>query len=261
MGPQRQVEQALSVRLERSGLSSLALEALRRERLPLACGLLLVVVIAWAWLVAGAGMLDTGRWTWAQALAMLAMWVVMMAAMMLPSAAPMLLLHAAMAARSGAGGSATGLFALGYLAVWSAFAVVATALQFALAHAALLSSAMRTTNAVLAGAVLVGAGVYQWSPLKRTCLAHCRSPLAFVMTHWREGASGAFAMGAQHGLYCVGCCAVLMLLLFVGGVMNLGWIAGIAAFVLVEKFVPAGHWVSRGAGALLVVWGLAVWFA
>jgi predicted metal-binding membrane protein len=242
-------------------LSALAHEALSRDRLALACGLLLVIVIAWAWLVAGAGMLDALPWTWGHAFAMFAMWVVMMAAMMLPSAVPVLVLHSAMAVRSGAGGSATGLFALGYLAVWSAFGAVATALQFALAHAALLSSAMRTTSALLAGAVLVGAGVYQWSSLKRTCLAHCRSPLAFVMTHWRDGASGAFAMGAQHGLYCLGCCAVLMLLLFVGGVMNLGWIAGIAAFVLIEKFAPAGHWIGRGAGLLLVVWGLAVWFA
>ena len=103
--------------------------------------------------------------------------------------------------------------------------------------------------------------VYQWTPLKRACLQHCRSPFAFVMVHWRDGIAGAFVMGARHGTTCLGCCWLLMLLLFIGGVMNVAWIAGIAVFVAVEKLAPTYSWVSRAAGALLVAWGLATWLA
>jgi predicted metal-binding membrane protein len=263
VGAQRQVEQALPLRLERAELSaSPARLALRRERLTAACVLLLVVAACWAWLVGGAGLVDgdalrplqAHRWSAGEALAVFVMWAVMMAAMMLPSAAPMILLFDSRADESFA---ATGGFVLGYLAVWTAFSLAATALQLALEHAALLSSAMRTTSLALGAGVLAAAGLYQFSSAKRACLEHCRSPLGFLMAHWRAGASGAFAMGWRHGLYCLGCCWMLMLLLFVGGVMNLAWIAGIAAFVLVEKTVPAGHWVARAAGALLVLWGLA----
>ena len=121
----------------------------------------------------------------------------------------------------------------------------------------MLSPMMEATSITLAGGLLIAAGIYQWTPLKQACLLRCRSPLDFVLTHWRNGARGAFVMGVWHGTYCVGCCWMLMLLLFVGGVMNLGWIAGIAIFVLVEKLVPAGHWIGRGAGVLLIGWGAA----
>jgi predicted metal-binding membrane protein len=114
---------------------------------------------------------------------------------------------------------------------------------------------MQTTSTALAGAILVGAGIYQWTPLKQACLRQCRSPLDFVMTEWRSGKGGAFAMGLTHGAYCLGCCWLLMLLLFVGGVMNLAWIAGIALFVLVEKLSPAGHWIGKAAGVALILWG------
>ena len=252
---------------------SLVEMALRRERVLVLAGLAFVVVVAWGWLLAGAGMMEdmggmlmpmsSGPWTAGHALLVVVMWVAMMAAMMLPSAAPMVLFHAAMVRRRGAGGAtaaaSSGAFVLGYLAVWSAFSVVATALQFALERLALLSPMMQATSIVLAGAILVAAGVYQWTPLKRACLQHCRSPLAFMMAHWRDGTAGAFAMGARHGAFCLGCCWLLMALLFIGGVMNLAWIAGIAVFVAVEKLVPAGHWVSRAAGALLVAWGVATW--
>ncbi|MGE5116576.1 MAG: DUF2182 domain-containing protein [Betaproteobacteria bacterium] len=248
-------------------MNTLARVALRRERVLVAAGLALVVVASWAWLWSGAGMMEpmgdmlmpmsSGPWTLAHALVVFAMWAVMMAAMMLPSAAPMILLHADAAERRGEPRAVPALFVLGYLAVWSGFGAAATALQYALERLALLSPMMQATSVGLAGAVLVAAGAYQWTPAKRGCLTHCRSPLAFFMAYWRPGRAGAFAMGARHGLYCLGCCAPLMLLLFVGGVMNLAWIAGIAAFVMVEKFVPAGHWVSRAAGVLLVVWGLA----
>ena len=113
----------------------------------------------------------------------------------------------------------------------------------------------------LAGTVLIVAGLYQWTPLKQACLRHCRSPLEFITAYWRPGARGAFAMGLRHGAYCLGCCWMLMLLLFVGGVMNFAWIAGLALFVLVEKLVPAGHWIGRGAGVLLVAWGAVTWLA
>ena len=120
---------------------------------------------------------------------------------------------------------------------------------------------METTSIVLAAALLIAAGVYQWTRLKQACLTRCRSPLEFVLTQWREGSRGAFTMGLRHGGYCVGCCWVLMLLLFVGGVMNLVWIAGLAAYVLVEKLAPAGHWIGRATGLLLIGWGIATLFA
>jgi predicted metal-binding membrane protein len=250
---------------------SLLERVLRRDRVIVVCGLAAVIVLSWAYLLAGAGMsmhemdgmlmpMSDGPWTLGHAGVLLVMWAVMMAAMMLPSGAPMILLFSTIArTRRLRGGSAAaaGAFASGYVAVWAAFSVAAVALQFGLERAALLSPMMHTTSVTVASAVLIGAGLYQWTPLKQACLRRCRSPLEFVMTHWREGQRGAFIMGIQHGAYCVGCCWLLMLLLFVGGVMNLAWIAGLAAFVLVEKLAPAGHWVSRAAGALLIVWGAA----
>ncbi len=188
----------------------------------------------------------------------------MMAAMMLPSAAPMILLYATIARRRserGESATAAGVFAFGYLAVWSVFSLAATALQHELEKAALLSPMMEATSITLAGAVLIAAGLYQWTPLKQACLRYCRSPLDFLLAYWRPGAPGAFLMGLRHGAVCLGCCWLLMLLLFAGGVMNLAWIAGIAVFVLVEKLSPAGHWIGRAAGALLVAWGGATLLA
>ncbi len=248
--------------------------ALRRDRVVVVGCLLFVMALSWAYLLSGAGMMQamgdmlmpmsSGPWTPGHALVVLVMWAVMMAAMMLPSAAPMILLHATLARRQGeraAPAMASGAVAAGYLAVWAAFSGAATTLQYGLEQAALLSPMMQTSSRVLAAAVLIAAGLYQWTPLKQACLRHCRSPLDFVMAHWRPGPRGAFAMGLRHGSVCVGCCWLLMLLLFVGGVMNLAWIAGIALFVLVEKLSPAGHWVGRGAGLLLIIWGAATLFA
>lgn len=238
------------------------------ERFLPGCVLLLVVIAAWAYLWSGAGTLQdmggmampmsSGPWTASHALVMLAMWTVMMTAMMLPSASPMILLFATIArakrARGRSGGS-TAVFVLGYLVVWSAFSVLAVLLQFALEKAELLSPMMEATHAAFAAAVLIAAGVYQWTPLKHACLSRCRSPLDFVMQHWREGQGGAFRMGVLHGAYCVGCCWLLMLVLFVGGVMNLVWVLALAALVLVEKLVPAGDWIGRLAGAGMIGWG------
>jgi predicted metal-binding membrane protein len=209
--------------------------------------------------------MSSGPWTPGRVLVVVVMWIAMMPAMMLPSAVPMVLFHAAIARQrpgpSAGAGTSSGAFVLGYLAIWSLFAFAATALQYALQRLGLLSPMMHTTSILVAGSVLVAAGAYQWSPLKRACLQRCRSPLAFVMAHWCDGASGAFAMGARHGAACLGCCWLLMLLLFVGGVMNLSWIAGISVFVAVEKLAPAGHWVGRAAGVLLVAWGFATWLS
>ncbi len=248
--------------------------ALRRDRVLVVSCLLFVVVLSWAYLLRGAGMMQamgdmlmpmsTGPWTPHRAILVLVMWAVMMAAMMLPSAAPIILLYAAIARRRSERGeptSASGAFAFGYIAVWAAFSLAATVLQYGLEKVALMSPMMQTTSIALAGTVLIAAGLYQWTPLKQACLRHCRSPLDFIVAYWRPGARGAFLMGLRHGVYCVGCCWLLMLLLFVGGVMNFAWIAGVALFVLIEKLMPAGHWIGRGAGVLLVVWGTATLLA
>lgn len=254
--------------------TSLIQRALRRERMLVVTGLLVVIALSWSYLLTGAGTMQemgdmlmpmsSGPWDLGHALVMLAMWAVMMAAMMLPSAAPMILLYGTIARKRSAGGeevAGSAIFTAGYVAVWAVFSLAAVALQYGLEGAALLSPMMETTSIVLAAALLIVAGVYQWTPLKQACLRHCRSPLEFVMTQWREGRRGAFVMGARHGTYCVGCCWMLMLLLFVGGVMNLAWIAGLAAYVLLEKLAPAGPWVGRAAGLLLIGWGIATLFA
>jgi predicted metal-binding membrane protein len=199
------------------------------------------------------------EWTFAYGLVVFAMWAVMMVAMMLPSAAPVTLLVAGIARRRAASGGAfgtdTALFVLGYLTVWCGFAAVAAALQWGLDEAGLMSDAMALANRIAAGIVLVAAGIYQWTPLKEACLRHCRSPLDFLLFHWREGALGALTSGIGHGAYCLGCCWMLMALLFVGGIMNLAWIAAIALLVLIEKTLPGGGWMGRATGAVLVVWG------
>lgn len=243
--------------------------ALRRDRLLVVLGLVAVIIAAWAYLLAGAGMsmhemngmlmpMRSEPWTIGYAVLVLAMWAVMMAAMMLPSAAPMILFYGTVARARRARGElavGSGVFAGGYLVVWAAFSLAAVGLQFGAEQTALLSPMMEMTSIGLSGALLITAGLYQWTPLKQACLRRCRSPLEFVMTQWREGMRGAFTMGLKHGAYCLGCCWLLMLLLFVGGVMNFGWIAGLALFVLVEKLAPAGHWIGRAAGAGLIVWG------
>ena len=153
------------------------------------------------------------------------------------------------------------LFASGYLLAWTLFSAVATGLQWALARAALLSPMMVSTSHILGALLLVAAGIYQLTPLKRACLEHCRSPISFITHHWRTGPWGALKMGLDHGTYCVGCCWFLMGLLFVGGVMNLLWVAAIAVFVLIEKVVPAGNVVATTTGIALVAWGAWVGFA
>ena len=198
-------------------------------------------------------------WTVTDAFFTFAMWAVMMVGMMAPSASPMLLLFAGTrAGRANRGVSLTTLaFGLGYIAVWAAFSAAATLAQYGLHEAAMLSPAMASSSARLSGAILVAAGLYQLTPWKGKCLTHCRSPLGFLMTNWRDGARGAFTMGLRHGLYCLGCCWALMCVLFVVGVMNLVWIAALTIFVLVEKIGPAGAIVARLSGAAMIVLGIA----
>jgi predicted metal-binding membrane protein len=144
---------------------------------------------------------------------------------------------------------------MGYVLVWSGFAAAAAVSQWGLNMAALLSPMMVSVNPFLGGGLLIAAGLFQWSPIKYVCLNHCRTPLGFIMTEWREGPKGALTMGLRHGVFCLGCCWVLMSLLFVLGVMNLLWIAVLAGFVLIEKVAPAGRWISRISGLFLLAWG------
>jgi predicted metal-binding membrane protein len=187
------------------------------------------------------------------------MWAEMMVAMMLPSAAPMILTFAAVNRKRREQEEPfvpAGIFVLGYLAIWTGFSVLAALAQWALHSTALLSPMMVSTSPVLGGTLLIMAGVFQWTPLKHACLRHCRSPLSFLITDWREGSGGAFIMGLKHGAYCTGCCWFLMALLFVAGVMNMWWVALIAIFVLLEKIAPKGLLIGKVTGLLLAGWGL-----
>jgi predicted metal-binding membrane protein len=187
------------------------------------------------------------------------MWAVMMVAMMLPSAAPTILLFAGVSRRrrlQGRPAVPAAVFTLGYLLVWMLYAAAAATAQWELHRLALLSPAMASASPLLGGGLLVAAGVYQWMPLKGACLSHCRSPLGFFSTEWREGAWGALLMGMRHGSFCVGCCWLLMALLFVAGVMNLLWVAAIAGFVLLEKLLPGGARLGKAVGVLLILWGV-----
>jgi predicted metal-binding membrane protein len=253
--------------------ADLLLAPLRHDRAVVIGSLAAAVVLAWGYLLLGGGvggeMMDMGggqmmampaEWTLAYGLVVFVMWAVMMVAMMLPSAAPITLLVAGIARRRRAAGANPGYrtapFVIGYLAVWLLFALAATLVQWRLDVAQLLSETMAIASMALAGTVLIAAGVYEWTPLKQTCLRHCRSPFEFLMFHWRDGARGAFVSGVRHGFFCLGCCWMLMALLFVGGIMNLAWIAGIALLVLIEKTLPWDGRTERAAGVVLVVWGV-----
>ena len=189
------------------------------------------------------------------------MWAVMMVGMMLPSAAPTILVYGAMVRKNGERGTvlpAVWVFTGGYLLTWTVFSLVVAVLQMFLQRSALVTPMMVSASTDLSAAILIAAGVYQWLPLKEVCLRKCRNPLAFFLTRWRAGGLGAFRMGVENGAYCVACCWVLMLLLFVTGVMNLLWVALITAFVLIEKVLPAPKVTSNIAGVLLVAGGLVV---
>ncbi len=257
------------------GEDDTSLEAvLKRDRAIVIAGLIGITALAWLYMVHEArAMANTGvcqcmgmkmsgpdvqGWSVSRLIPLFLMWAEMMVAMMLPSAASMILIFACVNRNRRAQEHPfvpTGIFLLGYLAVWTAFSALAAVAQWALHATALLSPMMVSTSPILGGLLLIAAGFFQWTPLKNACLTHCRSPLSFLMTDWREGKPGAFVMGLKHGAYCTGCCWFLMALLFVAGVMNMWWVAIIAVFVLVEKAAPNGLLLGRLAGLLLTVWG------
>ncbi len=259
---------------------------LKRDRQVVVAALAIVVVLAWSYTIAGVGMdmtavemtfpgiLSSGSAAAgmdldmsmpapvvdaAYLVAMLLMWWIMMIAMMLPSAAPTILLAAALNRRSQSSVPPFGRttwFTSGYLLAWLAFSLVATGMHVVLDQLGLISMLMQLKSRWLAGAILVAAGVWQFTPLKDTCLRHCRSPIAFLTMHRRPGNAGALRMGMSHGAYCLGCCWFLMLLLFAGGVMNLLLIGALALVVLAEKTLPRGPVAGRVLGGLLVVGGM-----
>ncbi len=241
---------------------------LERERILVLAGVVGLAGLAWLdlWRRAGdmamqAAMPRLMPWSLPDLITAALMWGVMMTAMMLPSATPMLLLFASVQRKQreqGKPATPTALFAAGYLVVWLVFSLLGAGLQWALQALLLLSAHLATTSPYLGSAFLLLAGGYQFTPWKDTCLVHCQFPLGFLLPRWREGPSGAFRMGFRHGAYCVGCCWTLMGLLFVGGVMNLLWVAVLAAFTLLEKAVARGPWLSRLAGVGLVGWGAYV---
>lgn len=247
---------------------SLLERVLHRDRLIVAIGTAAVTALAWAYLASGAGM-DTEMmadmpdmapmpWTPLYAALLFVMWWVMMIAMMAPSAAPTVLLYATVKRKQETASCAAmdaWIFLAGYLATWAGFSVVAVLVQWALERLGLLSMAMASTSSILGGLILLAAGLYQFTPLKRACLRYCESPLMFLSRHWRPGTRGAFHMGIRHGSYCVGCCWFLMALLFVSGVMNLLWIIAIALYVAGEKLLPFGPRLSHAAGGALILFG------
>jgi predicted metal-binding membrane protein len=230
--------------------------------------LVLLPAVSWTWIVlmaqdmygsmrgASAWMM-TATWDAPHLLLLWAMWAVMMAGMMLPSASPVLLLYGAMIRRATPRAAGRQLYALatGYLVVWVLFSLGATAFQRALASLLLLSPMMEMTSPTAGATLLLVAGVYQLTPIKHACLRTCQSPLGFLMSRWRPGVRGAFVMGLRHGLYCVGCCWALMLLLFAGGVMNLAVIAALTVFVAFEKLSLFGRHGARISGVLLIAAG------
>ena len=243
---------------------------LRRDRWMVSLGLALCIGLCWAWLLPAAldmqGDMDGlsawmmfASWDLPYTLAILAMWIAMMIGMMLPSAAPTLLLYARICRSDKSDTSPLRrvyAFAAGYLLAWSGFSALATLLQWSLYKAQLLDPMMQSSSRILSGGLLVAAGLYQWTQIKQRCLARCRSPAAFISSHWRRGVGGALQMGWAHGLFCLGCCWALMLMLFVGGVMSLAWIGAITALVLLEKLLPAGVLAGRLAGLVIVAAGL-----
>ena len=243
---------------------------LRRDRGIVLVGLAVIALLAWAYTVYLARDMNTGMsmstnmampvtqsWGAVDFGLTYIMWAVMMTAMMAPTATPMILAYASLNRRRRDPQppyTSTAVFLLGYVVIWSGFAALATLAQWGLHIGALLSPMMVSTSPILGGALLLAAGIFQLSPIKYACLANCRTPIGFLMTEWRDGSRGALFMGLLHGSYCLGCCWILMGLLFVLGVMNLLWIAALAAFVLVEKVAPRGHLVSRLSGLVLIGW-------
>jgi predicted metal-binding membrane protein len=243
-----------------------------RDRVVVLSGLAACAALAWGYLLYmswGMAHMDTvdvammpsmTDWGAVDLLLVLAMWAVMMAAMMLPSSIPMVLCLASLARQRSqpVAYAKTSAFVLGYLLVWAGFSLLATLSQWGLLEARLVTPMMVSATPLVGGGLLIVAGVFQFMPLKHRCLTKCASPLGFLLNEWRDGTLGAFIMGCRHGMYCVGCCGVLMALLFVFGVMNVVWIVALSIYVMLEKLLPRARGLPFAAGGLLIVWGLIV---
>ncbi|QOZ70037.1 DUF2182 domain-containing protein [Bradyrhizobium arachidis] len=256
---------------------------LRHDRWIVGSAILIIVVLAWAYVLWLANDMDMGGmdmtgfrmipagigimlpasepWRTIEFAYVFLMWAVMMVGMMAPSAAPMILMYASVGRRAKAQAkpfAATGWFAAGYLLAWTGFSLVATLLQWVIDRAALLDSRMTLASNLVGAIVLIVVGIYQWTPFKDVCLVQCQSPFLFLMRHggFRDTPRGCLLLGLRHGSYCVGCCWLLMALLFIGGVMNVLWIALLALLVLLEKLTPAGRWIARAAGIACVAAGV-----
>lgn len=237
-----------------------------KDRLIVFSGLAVITIFAWAYMI-NMAMTMTGtniakpclmHWGTKDIIHLFIMWTIMMAAMMLPAATPMIMMFATVNRQRNKGESPlipVWLFVLGYLAVWTAYSGLATLAQWGLHLLALLTHHMVITSPFLGGSLLLAAGIFQWTAFRDACMSKCRSPLGFLMTEWREGRRGALIMGLKAGLFCVGCCWLLMVLSFVLGVMNMIWMAALTAFMLLEK-ITDNKWLSRTAGLTLVAWGL-----
>jgi predicted metal-binding membrane protein len=240
-------------------------KVLRHDRVIVVAGAAFIALIGWAYLfyedwamqhmdLVAMAMPSTGAWGLMDLLVVFAMWAVMM----VPSATPMLLIFSTIVRSRRTQERSfvpVWVFLGGYLVLWTAFSLPATLAQWALHSLVLISPMMVGTSPVLGSALLVVAGVYQWTPFKQACLRHCRTPLQFLLTYWQDGTAGAFLIGLRHGAYCLGCCWLLMAILFAVGVMNLAWIAALSVFVLLEKIIPRGLWVAKVAGLILIIFG------
>ncbi|GMQ82635.1 MAG: DUF2182 domain-containing protein [Rhodothermia bacterium] len=246
---------------------SLSARLPRRDALAIVFSLVGITSLAWLYLVfvadqmsnpirVGISAMQIPAWDAAYFVSMYLMWAIMMIGMMVPSVAPAVLIYAGIVRKAESRDQTvapTGAFVAGYLTIWILFSLLATSAQWGLASAALVSPMMVSSSKWLSAGLLLSAGVYQWLPIKNQCLHQCRSPIEYISARWRKGYAGAVRMGIGHGLYCLGCCWVLMALLFVGGVMNLLWIAAIAVYVLIEKVLPFGEITARVMGVLTIV--------
>jgi len=247
-------------------------DILKRDRFIVVSGLSVISILSWLYIIYLYRQMEvmnmdalffsmpmTPSWTMVDFALLFLMWFVMMIAMMTPAVAPLILIFL-MVNRQRKQQSRpyvnTAYLMTGYFLVWAAFSFAATSLQWLLQQISLMNPEMKTTNKILGSVILIAAGIFQFTPLKHTCLQNCRSPFQFVQRHWREGKRGALRMGIQNGIYCLGCCWMLMALLFVAGIMNLMWIALIALFVLVEKISFRVKWIPYVAGLLLIVYGV-----
>ena len=254
-------------------ISTNSLEYLiKKDRIVIISGLFFITILSWLYIIylynqmvymdmnaLFFAMPMTPEWTATDFILLFLMWLVMMIAMMTPSVAPLILIFATVnRQRRQQDRPFVNTFYLmtGYFLVWAAFSFAATSLQWLLQQISMLNPEMKTTSKILGSAILILAGIFQFTPLKQTCLKHSRSPLGFVLHHWKEGKQGALKMGIENGFYCVGCCWMLMVLLFVAGIMNLLWVALIALFVLVEKISPGIKWIPYVAGLVLIVYGV-----